>query len=271
MSLLDEVVSDDLAQSIRNVGNAAMDTLEEGVSRGATRVRASAKTRKSAQTRERIMIAAAQLMVERGNTDFQMSEVSERCHMSKGALYYYFSDKDALVQAVFDREFDDLIDDIEVAVTGATSAEASMVTIVHTIAKDLSPSSPLALALTHEVIDVTGELLPGVSTRIARIVAIFETQVERAKVEGLVEASADSHLVAFSIIGSTVLLVLEQQSISGFDVTDEAFAECIITLMLTGVGTQRARDAHVVKGDEDVCAPESDVSVSEPATADSVS
>lgn len=81
--------------------------------RGATRLRSGAKTRKSAATREKIMTAATELMVERGNTDFQMSEVSARCQMSKGALYYYFADKGALVQAIFDASIDDLVNQIE--------------------------------------------------------------------------------------------------------------------------------------------------------------
>ena len=39
---------------------------------------ASAKTAKSAATREKIMAAATQLMVERGGTGFQIGEVSDR-------------------------------------------------------------------------------------------------------------------------------------------------------------------------------------------------
>ena len=102
MSLLDKDVTEDIARGIRTVHEAAKGGIETAAARGATRLRSGAKTRKSAATREKIMAAATELMVERGNTDFQMSEVSARCQMSKGALYYYFADKGALVQAIFD-------------------------------------------------------------------------------------------------------------------------------------------------------------------------
>ena len=86
MSLLDEKMTSELANSLKKASGAARTSLEETVTRQTTRLRSSTKTRKSAATRERIMAAATSLMVERGNTDFQMSEVSSRCKMSKGAL-----------------------------------------------------------------------------------------------------------------------------------------------------------------------------------------
>lgn len=81
--------------------------------------RAEARTRKSAVTREKIMEAAAELMVERGGTDFQMMEVSSRCEMSKGSLYYYFADKGELVRAVMDRSVEALVDAVERVVADA--------------------------------------------------------------------------------------------------------------------------------------------------------
>jgi len=68
------------------------------------------RTKKSIETRKRIMSVATKIMVERGSTDFKMSEVSSQAQLSKGALYYYFADKDSLVQAVFDSSVDDLAD-----------------------------------------------------------------------------------------------------------------------------------------------------------------
>ena len=59
--------------------------------------RKASKTRKSARTRARILEAAARLVSERAGVDFQMAEIAERCDMSKGALYYYFRDRDAIL------------------------------------------------------------------------------------------------------------------------------------------------------------------------------
>ena len=86
--------------------------------------RSGTATPKSAVTREKIMAAAAELMVERGGTDFQMMEVSARCEMSKGSLYYYFADKGELVRAVLDRSVEALVDAVERVVAQAPSAAA---------------------------------------------------------------------------------------------------------------------------------------------------
>ena len=165
MSLLDKDVTEDIARGFRTVHEAAKDGIETAAARGATRLRSGAKTRKSAATREKIMAAATELMVERGNTDFQMSEVSARCQMSKGALYYYFADKGALVKAIFDASIDDLVDQIEGAVAKASSAMESIEGIARVLARGMRPRSPLALAMGREVSNTEKSVLPSVETR----------------------------------------------------------------------------------------------------------
>jgi len=75
--------------------------------------RVETKTRKSERTRERIVSAAAQLVLERRGADFQMAEVAAACGMTKGALYYYFRDRTALVEEVFDRAANEFVGRIE--------------------------------------------------------------------------------------------------------------------------------------------------------------
>ena len=58
------------------------------------------------------MHETTKLMLARGNTNFKMSEISDRARLSKGALYYYFSDREALLQAIFDESVDELAKDI---------------------------------------------------------------------------------------------------------------------------------------------------------------
>lgn len=240
MSILDEGrVSSDLERSLART-RAARARLEEKAARGEARLRAGAKTRKSAATRERIMDAATELMMEHNGTDFQMSEVSARCNMSKGSLYYYFADKDALVQAIYDQAVDDLVGQIERAVANAPSALASFVRVAETISECAGPHSPLALALTRELLDAKQSLLPSVETRLTPIVAIFEAQIDRAKAEGLMRRGVNSRLGAVSIVGAFVFAIL------GGVVEDSEkdageFAQEFIELLLAGMGTEEAK------------------------------
>ena len=241
MSLLDKDVTEDIARGIRTVHEAAKGGIETAAARGATRLRSGAKTRKSAATREKIMAAATELMVERGNTDFQMSEVSARCQMSKGALYYYFADKGALVQAIFDASIDDLVDQIEGAVAKASSAMESIEGIARILARGMRPRSPLALAMGREVSNTEKSVLPSVETRLARIVSIFSAQFDRAKEEGLVRPEVSSRLGAIAIAGAFTFAVLEQPEENALSDSDE-FSAQLVRLAFEGMGTSKAQE-----------------------------
>ena len=57
-------------------------------------------TRKGAETRERIIAAAAELMFEDGVSGTTLEDVREAAAVSSSQIYHYFADKDALVRAV---------------------------------------------------------------------------------------------------------------------------------------------------------------------------
>jgi TetR/AcrR family transcriptional regulator, transcriptional repressor for nem operon len=57
-------------------------------------------TRKGAQTRDRIVAAAAELMFENGVSGTTLEHVRDAAGVSSSQIYHYFADKDALVHAV---------------------------------------------------------------------------------------------------------------------------------------------------------------------------
>jgi len=61
---------------------------------------AEPRTAKGRTTRSRIVLAAAELVSERGVAGTSMDDVRERAHASKSQLYHYFADRDDLVRAV---------------------------------------------------------------------------------------------------------------------------------------------------------------------------
>jgi TetR/AcrR family transcriptional regulator, transcriptional repressor for nem operon len=61
------------------------------------------RTAKGRATRERILGAAGELMVERGVATTSLDDVLAAAHVSKSQLYHYFADKDDLVDAVIAR------------------------------------------------------------------------------------------------------------------------------------------------------------------------
>jgi AcrR family transcriptional regulator len=66
-------------------------------------------TRKGAQTRERIVVAAAELMFERGVAGTTVEDVRQAARVSTSQIYHYFSDKDALIRAVIAFQSDTIV------------------------------------------------------------------------------------------------------------------------------------------------------------------
>ncbi|MDM8271144.1 TetR/AcrR family transcriptional regulator [Thermophilibacter provencensis] len=210
----------------------------------ATRRSARLATRKSAATREKIMAAAAELMEERGGADFQMAEVSERCGMSKGSLYYYFADRSELVRAVMEGAVDELVASVEEVVATAPSAAESIGGLLRALREAVRPGGALVLAMMHGA--PAGEGTGGArveESRLARIVEILSAQIERAKGEGLVRPEVRSGVAAAAVAGA--FLVFEHVSpVVGDEVRagEWDIARSVMDLVFSGIGTERARE-----------------------------
>lgn len=57
---------------------------------------------------ERMLVAARELMLERGSEDFTLQDVNQRGNVSIGSIYLRFQSKDNLVRAVIARALEDL-------------------------------------------------------------------------------------------------------------------------------------------------------------------
>lgn len=199
------------------------------------RARKSDKTNKSARTRRRIMDAASQIMVERGNTLFHMSEISKACNMSKGALYYYFSNKRDLLRAVFVEALDDLIDVIDYESERSESAEVALRGICREYARQVRDGSPLPLAIMHALIRVREVANSGDEKRFAEIVSRISRLLEQAKQEGVVREDLDAQFAAYSVCGAFAFAAM---GIGDADKAADDFASELMGLVVEGVGAK---------------------------------
>jgi len=67
-----------------------------------TRPAGDTLTRKGAQTRQRILVAAADLILQQGVAATTLEDVRAEAGVSSSQIYHYFADKEALVRAVVD-------------------------------------------------------------------------------------------------------------------------------------------------------------------------
>lgn len=61
------------------------------------------RQRRGAETKERLLVAASELLAERGVGGFRLTEVSDRAGVAYGAVYWYFAHREALLRAVHER------------------------------------------------------------------------------------------------------------------------------------------------------------------------
>jgi TetR/AcrR family transcriptional regulator, transcriptional repressor for nem operon len=72
----------------------------------------SGLTRKGVQTRQRIVAAAADLILEQGVAGTTLDDVRAEAGVSSSQIYHYFADKEALVRAVVDYRAQTVVGDI---------------------------------------------------------------------------------------------------------------------------------------------------------------
>lgn len=207
----------------------------EGAIQRKERVRSTTKTQKSADTRRRIMDAAASLMVERGNTTFRMSEISQRCDMSKGALYYYFADKEDLLRAVYDREIDYLASEIDKAVGQAESGVDALRGACKAYAGCVHRGGPLAMAIVSELVAARENEEKSYDVRIHRIMGIIIEQLECAKQEGAIRGDVDVRKAAIAVCGAYAFCALDFAN-RAYESSDSEFTEELLTYIVKGLG-----------------------------------
>jgi AcrR family transcriptional regulator len=197
-----------------------------------------AKTRKSMRTRQRILEAARQLMIERGSDDFQMAEVSERCDMSKGALYYYFTDRDDIVNELIANECESFVAQVEDIINSSDSAISFLASLCELFAESAREGDAL-LATMYTTPLGKGQQGTALAEQASRISRLVEVQLERGKGEGVIRADVDSKMMAPTILGS-LLVSSSTQALahpSGFDVRD--YAAQLLAFVIGGVGAER--------------------------------
>jgi TetR/AcrR family transcriptional repressor of nem operon len=69
-------------------------------------------TRKGRQTRERIVAAAADLILQQGVAGTTLDDVRAEADVSSSQIYHYFADKEALVRAVVDYQAQTIVGEI---------------------------------------------------------------------------------------------------------------------------------------------------------------
>ncbi len=117
------------------------------------------REKKSAETRAKILEAALELFREKGFAETSMREVAARAKVATGLAYYYFSSKDAIVLAFYQRAKDELGPLLEAAQKGK-KLEARLAAMIRVKFTYFEPNRKFLGALMGHAADPSSPLSP---------------------------------------------------------------------------------------------------------------
>lgn len=161
--------------------------------------------KKSEQTRQRILDAAATLLAARGYAGTSIKAIAEEIGMQDASLYYYFPSKEALV--------------LEVLHIGTSEAEDAVATAVAAIDANAEPLEALRLAIVAHAKSVLGmgdypranvrnfgqlpaEIRSEHQAEQARYGRTWKALIERAMSAGVIRTDLDPSVVRMLILGA---------------------------------------------------------------------
>ena len=144
-------------------------------------VRRKPQQGRSKASLERLLAAARELMLERGNEEFTLLEVSERGQVSIGSIYLRFDSKDNLIRGV-----------IADALDALAEVESEMLT---RLARDCSDLAAFVRAYVEGYAEVLREHAP-----------LLRMTMERAAFDPLVSAPGKAHALRAEHLSTEAML-----------------------------------------------------------------
>lgn len=97
----------------------------------------------SEERKNQILEAATRVFTQRGFDEARMDDIVEEAGLSKGALYWYFESKEALITAIVDRIFDWETTHIRKIIDSQEAASRKLEALIDITVQDLDQMKPL--------------------------------------------------------------------------------------------------------------------------------
>ncbi len=204
---------------------------------GALKASVSLKERQRREREGLILQAAEEAFREKGYYDTSMDEIAARVGIAKGTVYLHFSCKEALVVAIFTREMERLIEDVEEAIASRSTACERLQVLLTLMFSELRRKRAQFLASAYNGVDLhrifseQGSQMHLLWQRLARrVLDVFEEGVAAGELKAALPPRI-MLLALFSLLSVHVSerLVLEEE------VSPEVFAGYIETILLHGI------------------------------------
>jgi len=174
---------------------------------------AARRERERTARREAILDAAQELIASEGYYGVRMDAVADAAELSKGTLYLYFENKDALCAAVATRLIDEFIPRIEGAINEAETGLDGVRALLQAY-YDQTVENPhhfrfaLAWLSAGERMDDSTEAFQTYRGRVGRMLSLVVATLQRGQADGSIRADVDPLPQAMQLWTSFLGIVL---------------------------------------------------------------
>lgn len=183
---------------------------------------AARRERERTARREAILDAAQELIESEGYHGIRMDAVADAVELSKGTLYLYFENKDALCAAVATRLIDDFLPFLQRALDETDSGLDAIRALLHTY-YDFTQDHPhhfrfaLAWLSAGERMDDSTESFQTYRGRVGHMLSLVASSLERGQEDGSIRPDIDPLHQAIQIWTSflgVILIGLNRESMA---------------------------------------------------------
>jgi AcrR family transcriptional regulator len=162
------------------------------------------KEQQSEQTKQQIIEAATQLFARKGFYGTSVSDLTQAVGLTKGALYYHFTDKDALFFAVIESVKNTWGEAVAEVVTGSNNSLTQIEILFKKHAQLLSRNEFMCFVMSNlmsEMESVDPKYSSVIEDVYEELILFAEKIISSGQSKGEIRSDVDSRLLSLNIVG----------------------------------------------------------------------
>jgi AcrR family transcriptional regulator len=149
----------------------------------------------------RVLAEATRLFAEKGFLATSVQEIVDAAHVTKGALYYYYSSKDDLLYEVYHRVIKKELDALERVFAMALGPQATVRALMTDVILTTAAHSDDVTIFLREMHRLSPEKLKAVRADRRRYHVAFRDVIERGQREGVFRTDVSAEIVTIGFFG----------------------------------------------------------------------
>jgi TetR/AcrR family fatty acid metabolism transcriptional regulator len=203
----------------------------------------SARSKRSARTRERILAAATEVFARSGFHGARVADIAEHAGIAYGLVYHYFQNKDDILAAIFSERWAQYVSYLNEVRRMPLSFRERMGRLVHFWVEVYRREPDLMTIMINEI-SRSYEFLE--SHDIGTVLVAFdaiEAMIREARDNGEVHRDIDPQLAAYVVFGAAEMVLtgyvigtLRRQNAEAFARDEDQMLELLLRGLLSGNG-----------------------------------